>query len=125
MMKVPHLVENRAAVVVGALACLSLVVLGSTAADEGQLAKAIGQGILDVRDTVLSSVRGVNIRSGEPAPGRQLTIEGDGSFEEVPQIIELMCVGTLRMERVRSLILYMWSRNYNIHSTPFGTWSSK
>lgn len=90
MIVIPDFVELSAAVVERPLAGLGLVVLGATAADEGDGAVSKGQGILDVGEGVGGGVGRADVGGGEPAPGGEDLVVGDDGLEELEEVVVLV-----------------------------------
>lgn len=87
---VPHLVELSAAIVERSLAGLGLVVLGATAADEGDGAVSMGQSSLDVGEGVGGGVGRADVGGRQPAPGREDLVVGDDGLEELEEVVVLV-----------------------------------
>lgn len=92
---VPHLVQLRATVVMRPFAGLCLVVSGTTAADVGDDAVAVGQRGLDVGKRVRGFVRRMDVGGGEPAPGGESLVVGDYGLIELEEVVVFAGLGSL------------------------------
>lgn len=86
---VPHLAEDGAPVILGALAGLGLVVPGAGAPEEGDEAELLGEGLLDLGEGVGRLVGGLDVGLGEPLEGGEGALELDDGLEELEEVAVL------------------------------------